>query len=281
MSSEAESQDPPAFLASVLGRLVSSDPTLPYVTLTFAQSLDAKVAGRGGLQLILSGNESMKMTHWMRTMHEGILIGVGTAVNDNPQLNVRHLPFPAQGGHMQHYHHPRPLVLDPNLRISPKCKLIYNASLKAGETPWIISARPAKTESAVESQDGIDWEARKAALEKTGAKVILIERDPSHMLIPNSDSSSYLSMSAVLRAIRAEGIKSVMVEGGARVILSFLHNAQEGKQLFDSLVVTVAPVIVGAHGVGYSELLDDIPGLEHVRTEALGKDVVFGMKAMR
>jgi len=81
----------------------------PYVTLTYAQSLDAKIAGVGGKQLILSGAESMLMTHWfaitsllsspqpqstllisshrMRTMHDAILVGIGTALNDNPQLN--------------------------------------------------------------------------------------------------------------------------------------------------------------------------------------------------
>lgn len=36
----------------------------PHVTLTFAQSIDAKIAGKGGKQLILSGRESMVMTHW-------------------------------------------------------------------------------------------------------------------------------------------------------------------------------------------------------------------------
>jgi hypothetical protein len=45
----------------------------PYVTLTFAQSLDAKIAGINGKQLILSGKESMVMTHWymfnMRISH--------------------------------------------------------------------------------------------------------------------------------------------------------------------------------------------------------------------
>lgn len=39
-------------------------PQRPFVTLTFAQSLDAKIAGAGGKQLILSGKESMIMTHW-------------------------------------------------------------------------------------------------------------------------------------------------------------------------------------------------------------------------
>ena len=42
----------------------SPDPSRPFVTLTFAQSLDAKIAGKAGKQLILSGKESMVMTHW-------------------------------------------------------------------------------------------------------------------------------------------------------------------------------------------------------------------------
>lgn len=44
--------------------LCSREKDKPYVTLTFAQSLDAKIAGRGGKQLTLSGKESMVMTHW-------------------------------------------------------------------------------------------------------------------------------------------------------------------------------------------------------------------------
>ncbi|VDC08047.1 unnamed protein product [Peniophora sp. CBMAI 1063] len=294
MASEIEAPDlsskPLEFLCAVLGRsdeeqpgtkslsaLVSPDPSRPYVTLTFAQSLDAKIAGRAGLQLILSGDESMKMTHWMRTMHDGILIGIGTALNDNPQLNVRHLPFPKQGGHLEYYHHPRPLILDPHLRLSPKCKLIKNASLKAGVMPWVISARPYPDVVQVEGQDRVaDWESRKAAIEDAGAKILLVDVE----LPASSRTSSYLPIKAVLEAIRAEGIQSVMVEGGARIILSFLSAATQD-ELVDSLIVTVAPVIVGAHGVGYSELLDDIPALQHVRTEALGKDVVMGMKVVK
>lgn len=89
--------------------------TRPHVTLTFAQSVDAKVAGPEKKQLALSGRESMLMTHWcvlllcgplkncrstprsslallnnhisLRTVHDGILVGVGTLTNDNPQLN--------------------------------------------------------------------------------------------------------------------------------------------------------------------------------------------------
>lgn len=49
---------------STLPSPASPSPYRPFVTLTFAQSLDAKIAGVGGKQLILSGKESMIMTHW-------------------------------------------------------------------------------------------------------------------------------------------------------------------------------------------------------------------------
>ncbi|THH19367.1 hypothetical protein EW146_g1795 [Bondarzewia mesenterica] len=247
---EAPAPGPPEFLNTVLGALPegtkpgtsplealdSPDPERPYVTLTFAQSLDAKIAGKNGLQLILSGEESMKMTHWMRTMHDGIMIGIGTASNDNPQLNVRHLPFPSQNTHFRHYHHPRPLILDANLRISPKCKLITNASLGAGVPPWVITARPQKIDGFWASEgeeDTVDaWDARKATLEKAGVKLI---SDPD---LPSANTD--LPLPEVLRALRAEGIRSVMVEGGARVIQSFLSSSSS-PGFVDTLVVTVAP----------------------------------------
>lgn len=81
------------FVESLLGTL-SPPPSRPFLTLTFAQSLDAKIAGIGGQQLALSCNESMVMTHWLRSKHDGILVGIGTAVNDNPQLNSASLSCP-------------------------------------------------------------------------------------------------------------------------------------------------------------------------------------------
>ncbi|EIM92914.1 dihydrofolate reductase, partial [Stereum hirsutum FP-91666 SS1] len=251
----------------------------PYVTLTFAQSLDAKIAGRGGVQLMISGDESMKMTHWMRTMHDGILIGVGTATNDNPQLNVRHLPFPPQNTHLQHYHHPRPIVLDPALRLSKKCKLIANASKGAGVAPWIVAARPSKADGFWASEGDEDsakeWEARKETLEAAGAKVILIEQPILHPDLPST--STDLDLSAVLKALRAEDIKSVMVEGGARIIQSFLSSTVESG-IIDTLVVTTAPGFIGRDGVGYGEGLSRVPGMRYVATEVMGKDTIVGFK---
>ncbi|KAH9996041.1 dihydrofolate reductase-like domain-containing protein [Russula vinacea] len=282
---------PPQILTSTLGALpedvepgkaplpdlVPSDSARPYVTLTFAQSIDAKIAGAGGKQLILSGEESMKMTHWMRTMHDGILIGVGTAVNDNPQLNVRHLPFPAQNTHFQHYHHPRPLILDPHLRLSPTCKLIINAAKGVGVAPWVISAPPPKIEGFFANEDDgkklQEWEAHREALQAAGVTVILVEPETLHPDLPPPTSN--LPLPAVLRTLHDKGIRSVMVEGGARIIQSFL-----AERLVDALIVTTAPVLVGGDGVGYSEGFQQLPGLKYIHTELLGRDIVVGLKIM-
>lgn len=64
-----------SFLDSVLGDVNSNDharlhPGRPHVTLTYAQSLDGKIAGKGSTQLPLSGDESWIMTHWWAIFHE-------------------------------------------------------------------------------------------------------------------------------------------------------------------------------------------------------------------
>lgn len=61
----------------------------PHVTLTYAQSLDGAIAAAPGTQTALSGAESKAMTHYLRSQHDGILVGVGTVLADNPSLNCR------------------------------------------------------------------------------------------------------------------------------------------------------------------------------------------------
>ncbi|TFY70909.1 hypothetical protein EVG20_g2093 [Dentipellis fragilis] len=288
--------NPPTFLSTVLGTLealaepgteplpglVSPDPLRPYVTLTFAQSLDAKIAGTGGRQLILTAYGRHRVEGRMRTMHDGILIGVNTAVNDNPQLNVRHLPFPTQNTHFQHYHHPRPLILDAQLRLSPTCKLLTNAAIGAGKAPWVISSAPPPADGFFAAEGAAEavqeWEERKAALEEAGARIVLVERETLHPELPPTTTD--LPVHAVLKALKDEGIRSVMVEGGARIIQSFL-SASGTSGLVDTLIVTVAPMIVGRDGVGYGEGLEKVPGLLHLKTEVMGKDVVMGMKVVK
>jgi hypothetical protein len=58
-----------------------------FTTVTFATSLDSQLALSPGAPTLLSGPQSMAMTHYLRSRYDAILIGVGAAVADDPSLN--------------------------------------------------------------------------------------------------------------------------------------------------------------------------------------------------
>ncbi|KIY69713.1 bacterial bifunctional deaminase-reductase [Cylindrobasidium torrendii FP15055 ss-10] len=207
----------------------------PSVTLTFAQSLDAKIAGNDGVQLILSGKESMLMTHWLRARHDAIMVGVGTALNDNPQLNVRLLP---SGNSL-----PQPVILDTSLRFKTDSKLLNNYRDGTGKQPWLICSTGVHPDRVQE-------------LENAGAKVIAI--------------ASQLTVPAVLAKLHNLGIKSLMVEGGARVIGSFLAHPD----VVDTLIITVAPTLVGPLGVGYAAHESTSSKFMQRESQSFGRDTV-------
>ncbi|EPT03508.1 hypothetical protein FOMPIDRAFT_127947 [Fomitopsis schrenkii] len=235
----------------------------PYVTLTFAQSLDAKIAGQGGKQLALSGKESMVMTHWLRTLHDGILVGIGTASNDNPQLNTRHLP-PLPAGSINRYHLPRPIILDTHLHLSVDCKLLKNYQAGVGRRPWVVTAP-----FPFDSDD--PRVSKKNSLETAGARTIETK----------VDDNGRISIPDLLFTLRELDIRSVMVEGGARVIQSFLAAEASHRDCIDMVIITVSPTLVGDGGVGYGATLlssDSLPRLRHVKTESFGRDAVIALE---
>lgn len=85
----------------------------PFVTLSYAQSLDGSIALHCDEPLALSGDESLRLTHQLRSIHEGILVGIGTVLSDDPQLTVRHW----RGDN------PQPIVLDSHLRLPADARL--------------------------------------------------------------------------------------------------------------------------------------------------------------
>ncbi|THH05230.1 hypothetical protein EW145_g4952 [Phellinidium pouzarii] len=133
-----------------------------HVTLTFAQSLDAKIAGRGGKQLILSCTESMIMAHRLRSMHDAILVGIGTALNDDPQLNTRLLPTEDE-----RWETPLPVIMDADLRFRIDCKLFNNFKANKGRQPTLFTADKDPVENT-------EWNERRRYLEAEGIKVVPI-----------------------------------------------------------------------------------------------------------
>ncbi len=214
----------------------------PLVTLSYAQSLDGSIAARRGSPLALSGPESLIMTHKLRAAHDAVLVGIGTVLADNPRLNVR----------LVDGKDPQPVVLDSRLRIPLDSNLLTNPSL----LPWVVTTPQAVIE-------------RQQVLEARGVRV---------MQMP-SDADDRVDLDASLRALAASGINSVLVEGGARVITSFLSEC-----LVDQLVLTIAPTIIGGlRGVEEPlfRLVGSVPDTSHCPTlrnlghEQMGTDMVI------
>ena len=174
-------------------------------------------------------------------------------------LKVRHLTHPPP----EPYNLPRPIIIDSHLRLPPTCKLLRNYKNGTGRQPWIMCSSP-------------EDQQRRLALETAGARII--EIPPSEETSKGDPSEFRISIASMFQVLRNSGINSLMVEGGARIIGSFLR---EG--IVDALIITIAPVFVGDAGVGYRypTLRSEAGGLvaryQEVHTEVVGRDTVVSL----
>ena len=220
-------------------RQVEHPPDRPFVTLSYAQSLDGSIATGKGERTQISGLESTKLTHILRANHDAILIGIGTLLVDNPQLTVRRV----EG------ENPRPVILDSKLRTPIDSVLMQS-------NPWIATAENAD-------------QAKANNLTSMGAKLIYLP----------ASQEGYLHLPALMESLHREGSRRLMVEGGARVLASFLES-----QLVDFIVVTISPLILGGlPAIQFKNSLNStnknkyITRLVNINTDFAGEDlVVFG-----
>lgn len=175
----------------------------PLVTLCYAQSLDGGLTVRPGRPTLLSGPESSRLTHQLRAAHAGVLVGIGTVLADDPQLNVRLVEGP----------NPQPVVLDGGLRIPLESRLVC----RERNLPWVVCRANAP-------------EDRQRKLRERGVRLIPVQSGPD----------GRTDLAAALCSLHELGLDSLMVEGGARVLSSFL-----AARLADQAVVTLAPVWLG------------------------------------
>ncbi|KAJ5654128.1 hypothetical protein N7490_001131 [Penicillium lividum] len=203
---------------------------MPFTTLTFATSLDSSLALSPGARTVLSGPQSKAMTHYLRSRHDAILIGVGTALADDPGLNCR---ISGVGGYGKDGldGQPRPVVIDSTARwnFSEESKLFQLCRQGRGRAPWIVTAL---AEPPAE---------KKALLEKYGGKFVSLQ------MTTTENGKHIIDWKALLVTLRTHGIQSVMIEGGGQVINSLL--APTYMSLIDSVIVTIAPTWLGRGGV--------------------------------
>lgn len=213
----------------------------PFVTAKFAMSLDGKIATRTGDSKWISGEKARGAVHRLRAASDAVMIGVNTALADDPQLTARDKrgrPLDTQ---------PLRVVVDTGGCMPPSARML-------GE--------PGRTLVAV-GDVVID---RAAVLRSAGAEVVSLPGD-----------GSSVDLAALMDNLAAEyGVTSLLVEGGATLLGSLFDLG-----LVDKVIAFVSPVIIGGAeaptpvaGSGFDRIADTLR-LERVRWDKYGRDMAI------
>ncbi len=178
----------------------------PWVICKWAQTLDGRIAARTGDSRWISSDRSRQRVHELRACCDGVVVGISTALADDPLLTNR------TGDGRQ----PARIVLDRGLRLPADSQLARSVD----QAPLLV----ATTTDAI----GTRSEAA-AALRAAGAELLPLPSGPSGVDLP-----------ALLDELGRREWTRILVEGGGGVLGSFLEG-----ELADELVVFVAPKILG------------------------------------
>lgn len=211
----------------------------PHVTLKLAVSADGKVARAGREPIQITSEMARERVHLMRAINDAIMVGIGTAIADDPMLNCR-LPGMAARS-------PVRVVFDRDLRLPLNGALARSAR----DIPlWVVTRGDAPPE-------------QEKALQGLGVDVIRI-----------SVGDQGIDIAAALKELAARGITRLMVEGGPTIASAFVK-----EDFVDEAVLFHGPGRIGPTGVDALEgmSLDALvrsPRLRLHDTQTLGPDRV-------
>ena len=215
---------------------------LPYVTLKAAATLDGRIATRTGDSRWISNERSRRFVHHLRCDLDAILVGIDTALADDPQLTARIRSKPT-------CRQPVRIVLDAGLRLPLTSRLVKSAR----DVPlWLACAEDASRE-------------RESNLRESGAQVFRLPAE-----------NGKVDLEGLLKELGKRQISSLLVEGGASVLGAFLEN-----RLADDFFFFYAPKILGdCEGVpmirsGACERMADALPACHIRVRRFGQDVML------
>ena len=155
------------------------------VTLKLATSLDGRIATASGESRWITGEKAREQVHRLRAAHHAVVVGVETALADDPELTVR---LPGYRGRQ-----PARVVLDSRQRLTPGCKLVTTAR----DTPTYVVATGAPD----------------PALTEVGVQVLTVP----------ALAEDRPDLKNVVQALAEEGLSNLFVEGGGQVAGSFLR----------------------------------------------------------
>lgn len=302
--------------------------TLPFVTITYAQTLDGMIAitttktkeeeedlqidddnkKKVSSNLQLSNQDSFQLTHALRSIHDGIIVGGNTLRHDNPRLNNRlwndNDTKKEEEHHQIHQHQPIPIILDTNLNhIRSMIKTKTKIKCVSTHDKVIICCN----EDAYKTyKDVIDCEYPCHTIH-----LLPCQMNEQHFELQNQEGgddnndteqefqdigSGGLNLQNLLFKLRVEhDIKSIMVEGGSSILSSFIQSNTQ-HEFVDCVCITVVPKMIGGkngllalnrkcdlihYGTGVGEEGEGLQprGLEydpkHVSWYTLGCDCIF------
>jgi diaminohydroxyphosphoribosylaminopyrimidine deaminase/5-amino-6-(5-phosphoribosylamino)uracil reductase len=207
----------------------------PWVTVKAAISIDGEMALQNGESRWISGSESRKRAHLMRAENDAVLVGVGTILKDDPELTVRN----ADG------RSPMKIIMDRDLDTPPDAKV-----LDEGKCMFFTSP----------SSD----EGRAGELSRRGAAIMRQE----------GPMERRLSIDELLGRLVPYGINNLMVEGGAKLIGSFISS-----RLVDEFSLFVAPRLLGQGldllgGMTFKHM-EEAVSMKRLRIRRTGDDIWF------
>ena len=209
----------------------------PHVVLKLAVSADGMIGRREGERMIITGKPAFDAVQAMRSETDAVIIGIGTALVDDPLLTVR-LPG------LQH-RSPVRIILDGAARLPLGSRLVASAH----ELPLFI---------IVGAEAPAD---RREMLLEAGAQLIEVR-----------ETSAGIDIRAAMEDLAGRGFTRVLVEGGAEVASSLV-----GGDLVDEIVLFRAPVVVGPNGVralaGYAlSAIERSPRYRQIDAAIVGDD---------
>ena len=205
------------------------------VTLKLATSLDGRIATARGESRWITGPEAREQVHRLRAEHDAVLVGVETALADDPELTVR----------LAGYDGPQParVVLDSTQRLADGCKLVATAR----EVPtYVVSKTPPQSRLA-----------------EAGVKVIQVD----------AGGGERPDLADVVAALADQGLNRLFVEGGGTVAASFLRcGLVDALEWFRAPMVIGGEGRPAIGGLGLAAL-SEAPKLRRLDVRQVGADL--------
>jgi diaminohydroxyphosphoribosylaminopyrimidine deaminase/5-amino-6-(5-phosphoribosylamino)uracil reductase len=211
----------------------------PWTIAKWAMTLDGKTAAPTGESRWVSGQESRRRSHVLRTRCDAVAVGFRTAQIDDPELTVRH----AEG------RQPIRIAVDPLAEIDDDSNLVRSA--RAVPT-WLLCS------------EDVD-PRRTSRLQDHGVQVIHIA---------TAESPRHLHLVHAWRELRRRGLRRVLVEGGGGLVADLLSWS-----CVDQVVAFVAPKLIGGQfaptpvGGSGRPFMAEAWRLEEMQWEASGEDL--------